>query len=88
MMRVYHREKQSDLADSLKLSKSYLSEIESERKVPTVDVLNRYAEHFSMPVSSLIFVAESLSTQDPKGKAKIVRKAMELLKWVENTTDV
>ncbi|MEH2223111.1 helix-turn-helix transcriptional regulator [Nostoc sp.] len=61
LMRVFHDLAQKELAEKLGISKSYLSEIESGKKVPTLDLLNRYSEVFDIPVSSIMFFSESLN---------------------------
>ncbi|MFB2768076.1 helix-turn-helix transcriptional regulator [Pelatocladus sp. BLCC-F211] len=61
LMRVFHDLSQKELAEKLGISKSYLSEIESGKKIPTLDLLNRYSEFFDIPVSSIMFFSESLN---------------------------
>lgn len=74
--------KQSELAAELGVSRSYLSEIESEKKVPTMDFLKKYSEKLGLPISALLYISESL--KDPKASVKnrISSKAMNILKWV------
>jgi transcriptional regulator with XRE-family HTH domain len=59
VIRQYHRINQSDLADRLGISRSYLNEIEKGKKEPSIDVLRRYSEYFKIPMSSLMLFAES-----------------------------
>jgi transcriptional regulator with XRE-family HTH domain len=65
LMRVFHDLAQKELAEKLRISKSYLSEIESGKKTPTLDLLNRYSQVFDIPVSSIMFFSENLN-QDVK----------------------
>ena len=58
LVRVFHDLNQSTLAERLEISKSFLSEIESGKKTISLELLNKYAEIFNMPVSSLMFFAE------------------------------
>jgi transcriptional regulator with XRE-family HTH domain len=51
LIRVYHDVRQSEMAEKLGISKSYLSEIEHDRKRPTLDLVEKYAEIFKIPVS-------------------------------------
>ena len=60
LIRVFYDLSQKQLAEKLGISKSYLSEIESGKKTPTIDLLNRYADYFDIPVSSIMFFAENL----------------------------
>ncbi|MEQ8754667.1 MAG: helix-turn-helix transcriptional regulator [Coleofasciculus sp. G1-WW12-02] len=61
LMRVFHDLSQKELAGKLGISKSYLSEIESGKKTPTLDLLNRYSQFLDIPVSSIMFFSESLN---------------------------
>ena len=61
LIRVFHDLTQKELAEKLGISKSYLSEIESGKKTPTLDLLNRYSEFFDIPASSIMFFSESLN---------------------------
>src|SRR3546814_10098087 len=55
LIRVYHDLKQKQAAERLEVSTSYLSEIESGLKTPTLDINTLYATVFAMPVSSIMF---------------------------------
>ncbi|WP_373529975.1 helix-turn-helix transcriptional regulator [Nostoc sp.] len=61
LMRVFYDLTQKELAEKLGISKSYLSEIESGKKTPTLELLNRYSEFFDIPASSIMFFSESLN---------------------------
>ncbi|MBT8004609.1 MAG: helix-turn-helix transcriptional regulator [Rhodospirillales bacterium] len=92
LIRVFHDLKQSELAAHLGLSKSYLSEIENGRKIPTLEVINKYAEEFNIPVSSIIFFSEQLNSnkpsdcQSPGVKKVIAGKIINFLQFVEQKT--
>ena len=49
-----------ELAARLGISKSYLSEIESGKKAPSVEIIERYASEFQIPASSILFFSEHL----------------------------
>ena len=51
--------KQTDLADLAEISKSYLSQIESGKKIPELNVLQRISESLEVPLNKLLI--ESLS---------------------------
>ncbi|MBN3899416.1 MAG: helix-turn-helix transcriptional regulator [Nostoc sp.] len=61
LIRVFYDLTQKELAEKLGISKSYLSEIESGKKTPTLELLNRYSEFFDIPASSIMFFSESLN---------------------------
>ncbi len=88
LLRVYHDVSQTELAQQLGLSNSYVSELESGKKQPTLDALEKYARHFEIPVSSLIFFSEQLASKDRDALRKgIARKVITLLNWVVEKND-
>ncbi len=88
LIRVYHDLKQAELAEKLGISKSYMSEIEKGVKSPTVDLINKYAEVFKMPASSILFFAENMENPQPSGASRQARqfvagKIIKLLQFLE-----
>ena len=85
LVRAYHDLSQSELCAQLGISNSYLSEIESGKKQPTLDLLNRYGEHFGIPVSSLLFFSEHLHQAGITSGLRVgaAKKVLALLQWVE-----
>lgn len=83
-IRVFHDLKQIELSDRLDISKSYLSEIESGKKVPTLPLLEKYSEVFNIPTSSILFFSESLNKDVPMEKARVLvsSKIIKLLKLI------
>ncbi len=61
LLRVCHDLKQNQLARMLDLSTSHVSDMERERKSPTLEVLGKVAGAFDVPLSSLLHLAEFLS---------------------------
>lgn len=84
LMRVFHDLTQKELAEKLGISTSHLSEIESGKKTPTLPVLNRYAEVFEMPVSSILFFSENLDSDINTEKARtfVSSKVLALLNFI------
>ena len=83
LIRVFHDISQTHLADTLGISKSFLSEIESGKKEPTLNLLSRYAEEFDIPLSSLLFFVESVSAKGVLGRNdKVAPKVLKLLNWI------
>lgn len=63
-VREYHGFGLSEAASQLGLSKSYLSEIESGQKTPTLRVLEKYSEVFHIPVSNFLFFSEKMKDDE------------------------
>ena len=86
LIRTFHDVSQSDLASDLGISRSYLSEIESGKKNPSLDLLQKYSTHFNMPLSSLILFSENAgeSERDLKVRTLLGDKAIAILQWLEN----
>ena len=82
---MYHDLTLSETAHRLELSKSYVSELETGRKKASIDVLERYARVFDMPVSSLMLFAEN--SRFPNGATSsrkyIAEKALKMLQWID-----
>ena len=87
LTRQYHRLTQAELAERLNISKSFISELESGKKAPTLDLLERYAHEFKMPASTLLMFAERLGTGEPSKKAARADKVLRILEWVANGED-
>lgn len=89
LIRVFHDMKQQELAEKLNVSKSYLSEIESGKKNPSMDIVERYSSVFSIPPSSIMFFAENVNADGThsvkdKGKMVIADKIIQFLKFIES----
>lgn len=87
-VRQYHRLSQSDLAEQLQISRSYLNEIERGKKEPSLEVLSKYASRFDVPLSSLMLFAER--TQDKsydKARVFLADKVLKMLEWLAEDMD-
>jgi len=83
LIRVFHDLTQKELAEKLGISKSHISEIESGKKTPTLAVLNRYAEFFQVPVSSIMFLSENLDNDvNPNEIMQKLRSSTIMLNWL------
>ena len=84
LIRVFHDLSQKDLAARLKIVPSYLSEIEAGKKEPTVSLLRKYADEFHIPMSSILFFAESMNDNAATNKLRIAisGKVLALLKFI------
>lgn len=89
LIRKYHNLSQTQLAPKLALSTSYLSELESGKKEPSIDILQRYSEFFNVPLSSLVVFSETLEGKQNVSKARafISKKMLKILEWVADLDD-
>jgi len=93
LIRVFHDLKQADLASRLGISNSYLSEIERGKKEASIELVEKYAAEFKMPVSSIIFFSENMtnagsaSEKARKSRGIIARKVVDFLSLVESRTE-
>lgn len=84
-IRQFHGLTQAELALKLDMSKSYLSEIESGKKSVGYDLLEKYAELFDVPVSSLVFFSENIEKSDSvpeKFRSVVADKILKIMEWV------
>jgi transcriptional regulator with XRE-family HTH domain len=90
VMRQFHNQSQVSLAGNLGISSSYLSEIESGKKEPTLELLNKYAATFNVPLSSILAFSETLDGNQNVGKVRsfVAKKMLKILEWIsENGED-
>lgn len=90
LVRAYHDLSQTQLSYDLQISNSFLSEIESGKKAPSIELLNKYSQKFDIPVSSLLFFSENLDKSKATDKLRVgvAKKVIGLLKWVEQKNTV
>jgi transcriptional regulator with XRE-family HTH domain len=83
-VRVFHQLKQVELAEKLDISKSYLSELESGRKAVSMDLLQKYAEIFSVPASSLLMFSENMEAAKTSDKLRLkcASKIIKAMEWI------
>ena len=90
IIREFHRMTQTDAASLLGISNSYLSEIEGGQKQPSLNLLERYALIYKIPLSSILLFAES--SEDSSAAAKLrtfsADKILKVLEWLEGASDV
>jgi transcriptional regulator with XRE-family HTH domain len=84
LTRQFHRLSQTDLADGIGISKSHISELESGKKAPSIDLLQKYAEAFDIPASTLLLFAERLDGEMPARQRTKVEKVLEFLEWISD----
>ena len=88
LVRVFHDLNKTQTADRVGLSKSYITELERGDKKVTMEVLEKYADAFSMPLSSLMFFAEQAGNTSPAEKTRtfVAGKALKMLDWISIVT--
>jgi transcriptional regulator with XRE-family HTH domain len=88
LVRVFHDLSKSEVAERVGISKSYVSELEHGNKNVTLDVLNKYAKTFNIPVSSLMLFAERAAGTAPAENARVfvAEKTLKMLDWIETIT--
>lgn len=86
LIREYHRLSRTEVASRIGLSKSYVSELERGKK-PSIEVIERYAETFKIPVSSLLLFAECSEDQALPERARVLaaEKVLKMLEWLRDT---
>lgn len=86
LIRSYYDISQTELSSQLGISNSYLSEIESGKKQPSIELLGKYSSNFDIPLSSILFFSEHLDSQKPTDHLRvgIAKTIVSLLEWNEN----
>lgn len=89
LIRVYHDMSQIDVAEKLGLSKSYISELEKGNKKPSIEVLEKYASYFRIPISSLMLFAEKTDGESvvEDGRIFVAEKIVKMLDWIATKSD-
>lgn len=83
--RTIYGYKASELSELLGISKSYLSEIENNKKQPSLELLGKYSEIYDMKLSSLILLSENYEEASKNNKGdKFIRNMM--IKFIEKMT--
>lgn len=86
LLRIFNGYKSAELAEKLEISQSYVSEIENNKKQPTMEILDKYASVFDMKKSTLMLFAEALerdATIQKSQKQRVALAGMKLLKILE-----
>jgi transcriptional regulator with XRE-family HTH domain len=87
LVRIYHNFSQSDACTRLDISRSYLSELESGKKKPSLEVLEKYSAVFNIPVSSILILSEHSQISSEK-KSYVAKKMRRMLEWIDDTLTV
>ncbi len=83
--RAIYGYKASEMSELLQISKSYLSEIENNKKQPSLELLEKYSKVYGMKMSSLILLSENYDEANYQNKGdKFIRNMM--IKFIERMT--
>lgn len=74
--RVIYGYKATEMSSMLGISASYLSEIENNKKQPSLELLEKFAKIYGIRLSSLILLSESIEDAEKKGKGTAVIRNM------------
>ena len=81
-VRLYHRLSTAELSREIKVSRSYLSEIETGKKAVTMRLLTKYSDNFNIPISLFILAAEKV--EGKKTADGVVHKMERIVEWHES----
>lgn len=89
LIRVFHDLNQSDLAQRLNVPKSRISEIENDKRKPSLDLIELYAKEFKIPSSAILFFAEALpdAKRGEKIRSEVAGKVLDILNFIERKSD-
>lgn len=75
--RIIYGYKANEMSSELGISASYLSEIENNKKQPSLELLQKYADIYGIRLSSLILLSENMDEAEKSGKGtSFVRNLM------------
>jgi len=76
-LRLIYGYSAKELSKDLDISAGYLSEMENEKKQPSLSLLQKYSSIFDIKLSTLILLTEKDDELNKEGKSKLViRKLM------------
>ena len=73
----------SELAKEMKVSIGYLSEIESGKKNPSLDIIRKYATVFHTTESAILFFSENIQI-DSKTKTALRNNILKFLEALDH----
>lgn len=91
IIRVFNSLTQQELAKALNISDSYLSQIESGKRTPTLDTIKAVSRMFGIPMSSLMFFSEQLDedsdAEGTRSRAAFGRRLLNALARIEQAAE-
>ncbi len=85
LLRRFKGLSQTEMAQRLGVTKSWISEIEANKKDPTLNLLNGYAEVLDIPLSSILFFSEQIDGDKPSERARtfVSRKVLAIMDYID-----
>ncbi|WP_428065641.1 helix-turn-helix domain-containing protein [Candidatus Proelusimicrobium volucris] len=83
LIRVFNDMSLSELAKEMKVSIGYLSEIESGKKNPSLDIIRKYATVFHTTESAILFFSENIQI-DSKTKTALRNNILKFLEALDH----
>ena len=77
-IRTIYGYKANELSALLDISPSYLSEIENNKKQPSLELLEKYSKIYGIKLSSLILLSEQFEEAEKEGKGNSFIRSMML----------
>lgn len=71
-IRTLYDVKSKDLATAINISPSYLSEIETGKKEPSLTILNKIGSHFNLKLSTITLIAETIHNLNKNNTPKMI----------------
>jgi transcriptional regulator with XRE-family HTH domain len=85
LLRRFKGLSQTQMAQELGVTKSWISEIEASKKEPTLNLLQVYAEVLDVPLSSILFFSEQISNNKPSEKTRtfVSKKILAIMDYID-----
>lgn len=84
LAREFNQINQKEMAAKLDISASYLSEIETGKKRPSLELLEKYSEIINVPASTFLLFVESTDNTNNTKRRKRGEKLLTFLEWVSD----
>ncbi|MFE9084217.1 helix-turn-helix domain-containing protein [Brevundimonas sp. NPDC003935] len=85
LLRRFKGLSQTEIAQRLGVTKSWISEIESGKKEPTLNLLHGYADVLEIPLSSILFFSEQMDGDKPSERARtfVSKKVLAIMDYID-----
>ena len=74
------------MAEHVGMDRSFISDLENDKKSPSSDTLGRYSQLYDIPVSSIMLLAESEagkpSSLKSAARTAISKRILRILEWM------
>lgn len=85
LLRRFKGLSQTQMAQRLGVTKSWISEIEANKKEPTLNLLQIYSEVLDVPLSSILFFSEQMGRSRPSDKTRafVSKKILAIMDYID-----